>query len=147
MNMLANLKLVSAKRPSGLATIVQRRNRLIAKIWEQTQLAKAQQNGTIFAPVVLKSVRNSETGVRTNVEAAKRIRPWWWTAESGKICLVVKYGTKTMELAKGKSAIEVDTPVELINTLESLKMAVAAGELDAHIESLRGALRSGFTKK
>jgi hypothetical protein len=45
MSMLTNLKLVAAKRPGSLPQIVQRRNRLISKIWEQTELAKAQQAG------------------------------------------------------------------------------------------------------
>lgn len=146
MNMLVNLKLVSAKRPNGAAPIVQRRNRLIAKIWEQTQLAKAHEEGETFAPVMFKSVKSSETGARTNIETAKRIRPWWWTAENGKVCLVVKYGTKAMELAKGKTAIEVGAWNELIPTLDALKAAVAAGELDAQIDAVSKTLRAGFVK-
>ena len=51
-----------------------------------------------------------------------------------------------MELAKGKSAVEVAGPQELIKTLEALKAAVEAGELDAAIDTASQSLREGFTK-
>lgn len=147
MNALINLKLVTTKRPSGMPAVVQRRNRLIAKIWEQTQLAKAQQEGKTFAPVVVRSVKNVDTGDRASVEITKRVRPWWWTADSGKICVNVKYGSKILELAKGKTAVEVSTMAELVPALETLKAAIAAGELDAQIDAVSGALRAGFARK
>jgi hypothetical protein len=147
MNALINLKLVTTKRPSGLPAVVQRRNRLIAKIWEQTQLAKAQQEGKTFAPVVVRSVKNVDTGGRATVEITKRVRPWWWTAENGKLCLNVKYGSRVLELAKGKTAVEVGTMAELVPALDTLKAAIAAGELDAQIDAATSTLRSGFIKK
>ncbi|WP_179401208.1 DUF6641 family protein [Burkholderia guangdongensis] len=147
MSTLTNLKLVAAKRPGSMPQIVQRRNRLIAKIWEQTELAKAQQAGTTFSPTKFRSVKNAETGERRNVEVQKRVRAWWWTAESGKVCMSVRYGTKTLELAKGKTAIEVGTLAELIPTLETLKAAVEAGELDTQIDAISSQMRSGFVAK
>jgi hypothetical protein len=92
-------------------------------------------------------VKDSETGERRNVEVQKRVRAWWWTAENGRVHMFVKYGAKTLELAKGKQAIEVGTLDDLIPTLETLKAAVAAGELDAHIEAVSGQMRSGFVGK
>jgi tellurite resistance protein len=147
MSMLTNLKLVAAKRPGSLPQIVQRRNRLISKIWEQTELAKAQQAGTAFRPTLFRSVKDAETGERRNVEVQKRVRAWWWTAENGKVCMHVRYGTKTIELAKGKTAIEIGALDDLIPALEMLKAAVAAGELDGQIEAVSGQMRSGFIGK
>ncbi|NIF55567.1 DUF6641 family protein [Burkholderia sp. Ax-1724] len=147
MSAIANLKIVAAKRPGALPQIVQRRNRLIAQIWEQTELAKAQQAGTSFAPTKFRSVKNAETGERRNVEVPKRVRAWWWTAENGRVHMVVKYGAKTLELAKGKQAIEVGTLDELIPTLDTLKTAVTAGELDTQIEAVSGQMRTGFISK
>ncbi len=144
MGELASLKLVTTKRPSGVPTFLQRRNRLIAKIWEQVQLAKAQQDGKVFSPTVFRTIKNSETGVRSTVESSKRIRPWWWTAENGKLCITVKYGTKAIELAKGKSTIEVGSLEELVPTLETLKAVVSAGELDAQLELVSKSLSAGF---
>ncbi|OWY33955.1 DUF6641 family protein [Herbaspirillum aquaticum] len=147
MIILNNLKLVATKRPDGFPPIVQRRNRLIAKIWEQTQLAKAQQESKTFAPAVIRSVKDVETGERKNVETPKRIKPWWWTAENGKLCLNVKYGSKVLELAKGKTTIEIGTLSDLVPTLDVLKAAVTAGELDAQLDAMSNTLRSGFVRK
>ncbi|WP_438395246.1 DUF6641 family protein [Caballeronia sp. DA-9] len=147
MSTLNTLKLVATKRPGALPQIVQRRNRLIAKIWEQTELAKAQQAGTSFSPTKYRSVKDVETGERRNVEVQKRVRAWWFTAENGKLCIQVRYGAKTLELAKGKTAIEVGSTDNLIPTLEALKAAIAAGELDAQIEAVSETMRSGFAAK
>lgn len=146
MNALANLKLVATKRTNHQPPIVQRRNRLIAKIWEQCKLAEAQQAGKVFAPQVTRIVKNKETGERKTVEITKRIKAWWWVTENGKLCLHVKYGSKVIELAKGKTAVEVGTLAELIVALETLRAAIEAGELDTQIESVSGTLRAGFAK-
>ena len=58
----------------------------------------------------------------------------------------MRYGSKTLEIAQGKTAIELDKPDELIHTLEMIKTAVEAGELDAQIERAAGLLKEGFTK-
>jgi hypothetical protein len=70
----------------------------------------------------------------------------WFVAENGKVCLSVKYGSRVMELAKGKSAVEGAGPQELIKTLEALKAAVEAGDLDAVIDAASQSLRKGFAK-
>lgn len=147
MSTLNTLKLVATKRPGALPQIVQRRNRLIAKIWEQTELAKAQQDGKSFSPTKYRSVKDPETGERRNVESQKRIRTWWFIAENGKLCIQVRYGAKILELAKGKTAIEVGTISDLIPTLDALKAAVAAGELDGPLEAVSAMMRSGFAAK
>ena len=49
-----------------------------------------------------------------------------------------------IELAKGKTAVEVATAEDLIKTLEIIKGAVEAGDLDAQIEQASGAVRAGF---
>jgi hypothetical protein len=144
---LNNLKLVATKRPGALPQIVQRRNRLIAKIWEQTELAKAQEEGKSFQPKRFRSVKDAETGERRNVESPKRVRAWWFAAENGKLCIQVRYGAKVLELAKGKTAIEVGSTDNLIPTLDALKAAVAAGELDDLITAVSQTMRSGFAAK
>jgi hypothetical protein len=147
MDTLTSLKLVVAKRTSDIPPVVKRRNRLIATIWEQTELAKSTQEGKAYAPLHTRTVKDRGTGESRRVETPKRVKAWWFTADTGKVCLSIKYGAKVLELAKGKSAIEVGTMEELIPTLEILKAAVAAGELDSHIEIASGKLRAGFMKK
>jgi len=58
----------------------------------------------------------------------------------------VRYGSKVLELSKGKNAIELSTGEELIATLSLLKDAVIAGELDDAITNASDNLRAGFSK-
>ncbi len=146
MSILSNLKIVTSKKSKGIPPLIQRRNKLSNKLYEQIQLAQAQREGRTYAPVRLKSVIDKETGERRTVERSKRVREWWHLSEAGKINIVVKYGSKQIELAKGKNAVEVSNGDELLKALEALKSAVEAGELDSQIEAASGALRAGFVK-
>ena len=146
MSTIAGLKLVASKKSRSLSPIQLRRNKLAAKIHEQWQLCTARQAGEIYAPKRLRTVTNPQTGERTTVETVKRVREWFWINEAGKLNLAVRYGSKVLELARGKNAIELATGDELVAVLGKLKDAVLAGELDAQIVAASGALRAGFGK-
>ena len=146
MSRLGNLKLVASKKNRSLSPVVQRRNKLANKIHEQIELCEAQKAGEVYAPKRLRTVTNKHTGERVTVEAVKRVKEWYWINDAGKLNLAVRYGSKVLELAKGKNAIELATGDELIAALRSLKEAVLAGELDAQIEAASGALKAGFGK-
>ena len=145
MATLASLKLVSAKKPSNLPPVVHRRNKLSSKVYEQIQLARSQNEGTAFTPTRTKTVTNTE-GQRVQITQPKRVKPWWFVAESGKCCIAIRYGSKVLELAKGKTAIEVASASALIDAREAVNAAVIAGELDGQIEAASGQLRSAFVK-
>ena len=144
MTALAGLKLTATQKPTQMTDIQVRRNKMAKRLWEQAELAKAQQAGTTFAPTRFRSVVQNDTGLRKQVEVAKRIKQWWFVTEAGKLVLSVRYGTKVIELAKGKFAVEVGSEKELVPTLELLKGAVLAGELDSQIEAAAEKLREGF---
>lgn len=144
MNALNGLKLVAAQKPTQMSPIQQRRNKLAKRLWEQAELAKAQQAGTTFAPTRFRSVVQNDTGQRRQVEVAKRIKQWWFVGDNGKLALSVRYGNKVLELAKGKWAVELAGEKDLVPTLELLKGAVLAGELDAQIDAASDKLREGF---
>nr|WP_286227494.1 DUF6641 family protein [Polynucleobacter sp. HIN11] len=146
MTVISELKLVADKKPRHMPVIVVRRNKLAAKLWEQIQLAKSQIDGTPFVIHKFRSVRDPESGVKKQVEVPKRIKPWWFQSEAGKVCIAIRYGSYTLELAKGMSSIEVASAADLIKTLEVIKTAVEAGELDSQIELASQSLRSGFRR-
>lgn len=146
MTVIAKLKLVSSKKERIVSPIVARRNKLAGKIDEQLLFATAQRDGQIYAPKRLKNIIDKATGERKTVEATKRIKEWYWTNSAGKIHLSVRYGSKTLELAKGKNAIELNSGDELLATLVTLKDAVIAGELDDAIAQASDKLKAGFTK-
>jgi hypothetical protein len=110
------------------------------------ELARAQQAGTTFAPTKLRTVVQNDTGIRRQIEVAKRVKAWWFTADNGKLAMSVRYGTKLLELGKNKWAVEVGSDKDLLPVLETLKTAVLAGELDMQIEAASVKLRSGFGK-
>jgi ABC-type phosphate/phosphonate transport system ATPase subunit len=145
MTGLTSLKLTAAQKPTQMSPIQQRRNKMAKRLWEQAELAKAQQAGTTFAPTRFRSVVQNDTGLRRQVEVSKRIKQWWFVADNGKLALSVRYGSKLLELAKGKWAVEVGSEKDLVPTLELLKGAVLAGELDTQIEAAANKLREGFS--
>ena len=146
MSTLSTLKLVAVKKPTHMPAIVIRRNKLSSKLWEQIQLAKSQVDGTPFVVTKYKSMIDRETGLRKQVEIPKRIKPWWFVSDSGKVCFSVRYGSWTIELAKGKPSVEVASAEDLVRALETVKLAVEAGELDTQIETASASLRSGFKR-
>ena len=146
MSVLSNLKLVAVKKPRNMPAIVVRRNKLSSKLWEQIQLAKSQLEGTQFVVTKFRSVKDRETGLVKQVEVPKRIKPWWFQSDEGKVCFSVRYGSWTIDLAKGKPSVEVESGEELVKALTTIKIAVEAGELDSQIEIASAKLRSGFGK-
>jgi len=146
MNTLSTLKLVAVKKPTHIPAIQHRRNKLSAKLWEQINLAQSQISGKPFVVMKYRSINDAETGLRKQVEIPKRIKAWWFVAESGKVCFSVKYGSKTLELAKGKPSVQVDNAEDLVKALAAIKSAVEAGELDSQIEEASNTLRKGFGK-
>ena len=143
MTALSKLTLITATKPNALVPIVQKRNKLIKKLHEQIELATALAEGRHYTATKLRTVTDGAGDTKT-VEQPKRIRQWWWTADNGKLCLTVRYGAKLLELAKGKTAIELTSAEELVTVLETVKAAVADGELDSAIIAISGAVRSSF---
>lgn len=145
MSVLNELKFVAAKRNTYASPVVVRRNKLLKKLHEQESVAKAELEGATYNPVKLKTVKYAD-GTSKTFEVAKRVKRWAYTGEDGKVYLVVFYGNKLIEFAKGKQAIEVGDAAGLLNTLALVKSAVAAGELDSQIESVAGAIKSRIAK-
>lgn len=143
---LATLKLSAAVKPTHMPAVQVRRNKLVKRLWEQMELVKAQETGTQFAPIKFRSYQDKETGLRKQVETTKRVKQWWFTADNGKLAMNVRYGARVIELAKGKSSIEIGSTDQLLPTLDLIKKAVEAGELDAQIEAAANKLREGFGK-
>ena len=138
--LLSSLKLVAATRDNKVSPVLQRRQKLIKKIDEQMELAKAQANGSIYNPTKFKNIVNAETGTNEYKQVPKRIRAWWWKNEAGKLNLVVRYGARIIELSKGKNSIELENEAAILPTLEVIKKAVEAGELDDAITAVSKAV-------
>ena len=90
--------------------------KLMAKIDEQIQLA----TNKGYTPTQHKWITDNE-GKQTKVEVARRVKRWWTASADGKIILVVRYGGKPPEFAKGKNAIELASVAEVADTLRKIR--------------------------
>ena len=145
-SILNTLKLTAARKSRALPDVVKRRNKLLQKLTEQRELAAALEQGQHYAPKRLRSLRDTETGARVVKEVTVRIKPWFWTGEKGECLLAINYGSKQIELQKGKTAIDVGSADNLVTVLETVITAVKNGELDVQIEAASTKLRDGFKK-
>lgn len=145
-SILNSLKLTVARKSRALPDVVKRRNKLLQKLTEQRDLAVALQEGMHYAPKRLRSLRDADTGARVVKEVSVRIKPWFWTGEKGETLLAINYGSKQIELQKGKTAIDVGGVENLVAVLETVITAVKSGELDVQIEAASSKLRDGFKK-
>ena len=135
-SLLSTLKLVTATRATHISPVMQRRQKLIAKIDEQIEMAQAAANGTAFKPTKFKNVVNAETGETEYQQVAKKVRAWYWKNDAGKWNLVVRYGARIIELAKGKNSIELENEAAILPTLDLIRKAAEAGELDEAITKI-----------
>ena len=143
MGNLDILKLTDATRPKNQPPVVERRNKLSKKLWEQMELAKARNAGTNFTVKRFRTIKDLEGNVRS-VERDKRIKPWWFTSNNGTLCVQVFYGSKALELASGKTAIEARDLAHVVEILGLIKHEVEIGTLDTAIETVSHLLRSRF---
>ena len=146
MSALNSLKLVAAVRINAMSPVQFRRNKLAAKLADQIALATAMKDGKTYVATRIRNVKDRITGEVSSVEQTRKVRPFWFRAESGKTCVQLKYGTKVLDFSKGKNSVEVANETELVSVLETLKQAVESGELDAQIEAVSAVVRKGFKR-
>lgn len=137
MSVITALKLVEFKPQHSSGAVYVRRRKLADKIAQQIGLA----NDAAYAPTKIVTVTD-ENGNEQRREVAKRIKRWWVTNADGSVQLTIRYGSKLIELAKGKNAIELSSVAEIAPTLQLVLDAVTNGELDAAI-----AASSAFGRK
>lgn len=125
MSFISTLKLTEYKPQQVNGGVFARRRKLLDKLEQQIQLA----TNPDYAPSKTVWVQG-EDGIERKVEVAKRVKRWWVENLDGTVTLTVRYGSKPIELAKGKNAIELAGLDEVGNVLVGIKQAVFDGELD-----------------
>ena len=134
MNNISKLNLVPLKARVAMTQSEQRRAKLISKLQEQLALAEAEAAGRKH--VVLKQAWTRDNdGNQSRVEREKRIKAWWWK-DGDALAMVVRYGAKPLELAKGKRALRVENIAAVPATIRTVIEAVKAGELDGAIDAV-----------
>lgn len=131
MAIIASLKLVEFRPETAEGRIFVRRRKLADKIDQQISLA----SDPAYAPTKIVTVTDGD-GKQQRREVAKRIKRWWVTNSDGTAQLTVRYGSKPIELAKGKNAIACADVSEIGSILTQVKEAVLNGELDTALEGV-----------
>lgn len=134
-NILKSLSLSVIPTNKGTSPEQHRRAKLIRKLMEQKVIAEADRDGR-EPNIVQRRWVTSENGGRTAVDAPKRIKRWWVRDDAGNCLLAIRYGSKVLELEKGKTAIVVGNPDQLVPTIETVIAAINAGELDGHLAQM-----------
>ena len=141
---MSSLKITNVIRQITSNTNEFRKTKLLKKLDEQISLATAQKNGELFTVKRLKNVKDGN-GNSTQIEVEKRVSPWFWT-DNNKTYVQIRYGTRVLELQKGKNTIETASSDDLVKTLGIVRTCVASGELDSVIEAASVKVRERFGK-
>ena len=129
MSVLKTLNFVVATKRNN-DPILMRRTKLLAQLQQQRALAE----NPLFI-VVTQRWRKGEDGEKRLVERQKRVKRWWYQDALGNCFLTINYGSRRLELDKGKAAIAVGGKDNLVPTVDAVIAAVEAGELDAAISA------------
>jgi hypothetical protein len=125
MTFLSTVTLTNYQAAQDRSPAFVRRQKLVSKIDQQLKLV-ADPN---YRPI--KTIWNiGEDGTERLFDKPMRIKRWWVEKVDGTVLLTVRYGSRPLELAKGKNAIELASMEALELTLRNLKLAVLSGELD-----------------
>jgi hypothetical protein len=133
MSHIASLKLVAASRMSRLTDTERRRLKLLDKLDDQIRSLEASLKNETFAKQ-RRVWRKNDEGHDEQVTITRTVRPWWWSDMKGQIFFALKYGSHPIELAKGKTAIQVPTMDDLLKAFGTVRQAVIAGELDPQLD-------------
>jgi len=144
---LSSLKVINAVKQVATDSTQFRREKLCKKLDEQINLAMAVSEGNTYTVKRQRNIKDKDSGLTTTVEVNKRVRQWWFVnRDTNKVALQLRYGTKVIEFAKGKNAIEVNSGEELITTLQKLRTATMSGELDEIITTTSLLVKARFKK-
>ena len=147
MAILTKLTLTDKTRTSAqVSPETKLRQKMITAIDVQIAAAEAAAKSETFIHRQKRWVDDAESGERVLKEVPVRFRPWSWKDESGKMLLEVRYGNKRLEIKPKKTAIEVGDAANLVPTLNLLREAIAAGELDKVLIAARDERTSSFKR-
>lgn len=145
MTFLERLKVVTSVKPSNVSPVFHRRERLVSKLYEQIECAKAKIDGREHLVTYMKSYFD-EAGEKSQSQQVRKVRPWWYRSSEGKLVFEVRYANKRIELAKGKTGIEVEKLENIIPAVETLIKAVQDGEVDSGLTAIASKFRADITK-
>ncbi|RZM23077.1 MAG: hypothetical protein EOO88_27340 [Pedobacter sp.] len=130
MTLLETLTLSAASPREKLSPIARKRLKLLEQLDIQITAAQCELDGSEYLHSVRKWVRVEGSSEKQLITTPVHVKYWWWTNELGKLMVTLRQGNRVMEVAPGKVSIEVGDITALPETLQTLRTAIVAGELD-----------------
>lgn len=131
---LSKLTIKTVTRQNQLSPAEARRNKLLAGINEQMDVADAAMRGEQYAVTAPRWTKN-EAGEKVRVQRQKVVRSWFFERDGG-VYVQCKYGSKALPLSKDGNAVFVKQIADVKPVLEAFRTAASAGELDGAIAAL-----------
>lgn len=128
-SILGQLKMTSKPITVSSDPVIARREKLLARLHEQREMALCFIDGKQHVATWQKTVVDAETGEKTIETVPRRVKAWF-SGAADKMLLEIRYGNVLIELAPGQNAIEVGPASKLIPTIDTVIEAVKAGEVD-----------------
>ena len=147
MSILSSLTLSdTAKRAVSADPVTNLRNKMLAALDHQIAAFNAdQQNQPYFTYTEKWQLVDEATGRKERVKVQHPIRKMWFSDAGGRILLELRFANKAVQVG-GKSSVVVGTLDKLVPTLQTVKKAVAAGELDAVLQGVVESRKKAFKK-
>ena len=139
MASLSDLKFSTQAKPLHKDPVVIRRTKFMERINEQIVLVGRSIEGHQAPNPVVVETQDLGGGM-----VQKQTSTWWWKEKTGRYLLAFKYGSKTLELSKGKPSVQCESLQEVKKVLETVFAAADKGELDALLMTAGTELRKRF---
>ena len=139
MASISDLKFSTQAKPLYKDPVMIRRTKFMEKIDEQIVMVTRSIEGHQAPTAVVVEKQDLGGGV-----VPKQGSAWWWKEKSGRYLLAFKYGSKTLELSKGKPSVQCESLQEVKKVLETVFAAADKGELDSLLMSAGTELRKRF---
>jgi len=123
--MSAKLNFVALPKNFRNDPVMKRREKMLSQLEQQRNLAQ----DPSFTIVQQRWVKD-ENGIKQPVERHKQIKRWWLRNGMGDCLLIIRYGSRVLELQKGKAAIDTGGEANLVAVIEEIMRMTKEGELD-----------------
>jgi len=140
MSNLAKLTLTATSPRQPMTALVRKRIKLLQKLDQQILAAEAEAAGSQYTEEIKRWVKNETTGEKELSTIYRQVKKWWWQNEHGAWMITLRDGNKIIPLDKDKTSVEVGSMENMVQALETLRLAVIvaviAQELDTSLEKL-----------
>lgn len=145
MSILDNLTTAEAPaKAQGYDPVRLRRRKLASALQDQLRLLQSEEAGEAYRRVRVSRKRDLETDEVFEVEQQRRVTPWWWVDDEGKVRFSIRYGATRLKLKDGKDVIVVASTAALGKLLPQLRQEVLTGGMDEMLSAAATELEARF---